>query len=217
MKNIKKELMKYIKIKLLILLECLTFVSYAKPAVVRGDSIKNYNSCILYNGHLAFNTKAIGVKYIGGSSLRSNSNIALGFNLAFEKISFTDNLFMPKKASTNIWFATGGGNVSYKITEGLFFVSELSMVMGKQETSYIITTANVTYTNVPPYTLVKSYTTHEEKEQKTIYGAHIEEHLFYHPKKAKGLIIGTSVFIRFLNAKYYENDFGICAYLGIKI
>ena len=209
--------MTYIKIKLLILLECLTFVSSAKSAIVRGDSIKNYNSCILFNGHLAFNTKAIGVKYIGGFTLRSNSNIALGFNLAYEKISLTDNLFMPKNANTNIWFATGGGNVSYKITEGLFFVSELSMLMGKQETSYIITTANVTYTNVPPYTLVKSYTMHEEKEQKTIYGAHIEEHLFYHPKKAKGLIIGTSVFIRLLNAKYYENDFGICAYLGIKI
>lgn len=209
--------MKYINIKLIIVLECLTFVSFAKFTIVGSDSITNYNSCILLNGHLAFNTKAIGIKYIGGSTLRSNSNIALGFNLAYEKIGLTDNSDIPKNASTNVWFATGGGNVSYKITEGLFFVSELSMLMGKQETSYIITTPNVTYTNVPPYTLVKSYTIHEEKEQKTIYGAHIEQHLLYHPKKAKGLIIGTSIFVRFLNAKYYENDFGICAYLGIKI
>ena len=209
--------MKYIKIKLLILLECLTFVSSSKTTSVRGDSIKNYNSCILFNGHLAFNTKAIGVKYIGGSTLRSNSNFALGFSLAYEKIGLTDNLFMPKNANTNIWFVTGGANVSYKITEGLFFVSELSMLMGKQETLYIITTANVTYTNYPLYSQITSYTIHEEKEQKTIYGAHIEQHLLYHPKKAKGLIIGTSIFIRFLNAKYYENDLGICAYLGIKI
>lgn len=176
-----------------------------------GDSIKNSNSCILLNGHLASNSKALGVKYVYDFSLKKFSKLGIGFNLASEKIWFTDNVIIPQNINTTILFGTGGVNIRYQISNYLFFQPEFSVLFGKQSITELISKP----TSYNTFGYPTSYKYSENKTEKSIFGAHLEQHIFYYPKKAKNLVIGLSIFERIINAKYYDGDFGINGYIGI--
>ena len=179
---------------------------------VDGDpKFQNYKSSILLTGHIATNTRSIGAKYTGSIILKTHTKYALGFNLASEKIWTTDNLTIPNNTSTNIKFGTVGLHLRYQITEQFFFQPEVSLLFGKQETTTLIATPS----SYGPFGVVTSYKYNEIKKEQTILGAHLEQHFFFHPKKAKGLAIGLSIFERVLNAQYYDGDFGICGYIGV--
>lgn len=172
---------------------------------------QNYKSSIMLNGHIGTNTRAVGCKYIGSIILKKYPKYALGFNLESEKVWYTDNLTLPNNTETDIKFGIVGMHLRYQINEQLFFQPEVSILFGKQE----ITTLVATPTSYGPFGTVLSYKYNEVKKEQNILGANLEQHLFFYPKKAKGLVIGLSVFERLLNAEYYDGDFGLCGYLGI--
>lgn len=192
-----------------ILLACKTY-----GAIKNSDDPKQkkYKSSILLNGHLAANTKAIGAKYIGSFILeKSAPKLAIGFNVATEKFWPTKNFSIPNNVSTAILFGIAGAHLQYRITDHLFFQPEFSLLFGKQEVERI----NSIPTSYGPYGTVLSYKYTVEQKEQTIFGTHLEQHLFFYPKKDKNVILGVSLFERILNAKYYDADFGICAYIGI--
>jgi hypothetical protein len=203
------------KMKLLVLLVInVIFISKAYGVVKNNDEPKqqNYKSSILLNGHLAANTKAIGAKYIGSFVLlKSYPKLAVGFNVSTEKFWTTNNFSIPNNVSTAILFGIAGAHLRYQIMEQLFFQPEFSLLFGKQEIEKLISTPK----SYGPYGTVLSYKYSVEQKDQTILGTHLEQHLFFYPKKDKNLIFGVSLFERVLNAKYYDADFGICGYIGI--
>jgi hypothetical protein len=173
---------------------------------------QHFNSSILLNGHLAANTKAIGAKYCGSFVLmKSYPKLAIGFNISTEKFWPTDNFLIPNNVSTTILYGIVGAHLRYQVTDWLFFQPEFSLLLGKQEIEKLISTP----ASYGPYGTVLSYKYAVEQKDQTVLGSHLEQHLFFYPKKAKDLILGISVFERVLNAKYYDADFGICGYIGI--
>lgn len=172
---------------------------------------KNYKSSILLNGHYAANTKAIGVKYIGAITLKKHPQYAVGFNLASEKIWSTKNLTIPTNIITDIVFGIAGFHFRYTLNEQLYIQPEFSVLIGKEYVSQLITSP----ASYNQYGIPTSYNYSKRNTKQTIAGAHLEQHLLYCPKKSKNLTLGISIFERLLSAKYYENDIGACAYLGI--
>ncbi len=203
--------MKKKKLKLIFILQAITFMCYSKTYFTVGDSSKNYISFISLNGHLATNSKAIGVKYVGNFILKNNNKIGLGFNLASEKIWLSDNIIIPQNISTNIFFGTGGVNIRYQINKYFVFQPEFSILYGKQ----VITELKSTPASFNPMGYPTSYKYSENKMEQTILGTHLEQYVFYYPKKAQNLILGLSIFERIINAKYYDEDFGINGYIGL--
>jgi hypothetical protein len=203
--------MKRVKFSLFLFSQSITVICYANSNCIVGDSVKNYTSFISLNGHLAINSNAIGVKYVGDFTFKNNNKIGLGFNLASEKIWFTDNIIIPQNINTTILFGTGGLNIRYQLNNYLFFQPEFSVLFGKQSITELI--SKPTSYNTLGYPT--SYKYSENKTEQSIFGAHLEQHIFYYPKKAKNLVIGLSIFERIINAKYYDEDFGINGYIGL--
>ena len=172
---------------------------------------KNYKSSILLKGHYASNTKAIGLKYTGVVVLKKQPKCAIGFNLASEKIWPTDNLVVPTNFQSNVLFGIAGLDFRFKLNDQLFFQPEFSVLIGQEHITQLISTP-ATYNQ---YGVATSYNYSERNTDQIISGGHLEQHLFYYPKKTKNLVLGISVFERFLSAKYYEEDAGVCGYLGI--
>lgn len=188
-----------------------SFLAQNNPATKNESKEKNYKSSILLNGHYAANTKAIGVKYIGAITLKKHPQYAVGFNLASEKIWLTKNIIIPTNVITDILFGIAGFHFRYTLNEQLYFQPEFSVLIGKEYVSQLIASP-VGYNQ---FGAVTSYNYSERNTKQTIAGAHLEQHLLYYPKKSKNLTLGISIFERLLSAKYYENDIGACAYLGI--
>ena len=172
---------------------------------------KNYKSSIFLNGHFATNTKAIGVKYIGDVMLKKYPKYGIGFNLASEKIWGTKNLIIPANYQTDLLFGIAGFHFRYKLNEQLYVQPEFSVLIGKEYISQLIASP----ASYNQYGVATSYNYSERHANKIIAGGHLEQHLLYCPKKSKNLVLGISVFERFSSAKYYENDIGACAYIGI--
>lgn len=126
-------------------------------------------------------------------------------------------ILIPANATTNIQFGTIGLNVNYQLNKQFVLVSEMAMILGKQETSYLIQTVSKTYVNnfYSPYVII-NYKLHEEHESNTIMGIQLQEHFLFYPNKAKGLVLGSSICFRALNAKFYKADLGLAIHIGLK-
>lgn len=188
-----------------------SFLAQNNPARENELKEKNYKSSILLNGHYAANTKAIGVKYIGTITLKKHPQYAVGFNLASEKLWGTKNLIIPANFQTDLLFGIAGFHFRYKLNEQLYIQPEFSVLIGKEYVSQFIASP----AGYNQYGVATSYNYSERNTNKIIAGGHLEQHLLYYPKKSKNLTLGISIFERFLSAKYYEDDIGACAYLGI--
>lgn len=204
--------MRNIKFIVFFIIQNITTVVYSATSLsIPSDSSKNNSSFISLNGHVASNTKAIGVKYVFDYTLKKNHKVGVGFNLSTEKIWFTNNLIIPKNINNEIVFGTGGVNIRYQLNQNLFFQPEFSVLFGKES----ITTLISTPASYNTFGYVTSYKYSESKTEQSIFGAHLEQHIFYYPQKAKNLILGLSIFERLINAKYYDEDFGINGYIGV--
>ncbi|MBK6985676.1 MAG: hypothetical protein IPH32_13395 [Bacteroidetes bacterium] len=200
------------KIAITFLLSPFSFFAQTNTALPSKETKeKNYKSSIMLKGHYASNTKAVGLKYTGVVVLKNHQKCAIGFNLASEKIWPTDNLVVPTNFQSNVLFGIVGLDFQFKLNDQLFFQPEFSILIGQEQITQLISTP----ASYNQYGIATSYNYSERNTDQIISGGHLEQHLFYYPKKAKNLVLGVSIFERFLNAKYYEEDLGVCGYLGI--
>jgi hypothetical protein len=155
---------------------------------------------------------SVSAKYSGSVRLKQFPKYSAGFNLSYERILGYIEGLVPSNVGTTIVFGTAGAHARYQINSQLAFQPEFSLLYGQQDTKKLIKVSTVQY---QPGFQVITTSYYEQKTSKKVVGGHLEQHLFYYPKKVKPLVIGFSVFERFLDAEYYDEDMGAALYLGL--
>jgi hypothetical protein len=180
--------------------------------LAQNNEPKKLQSALLSNCHAGTGAFSFGAKYSGSFMLQKYPKYSVGINASYEKIFGCIRGMIPQNVGTEIMLGSLGSHLKYQINPQFVFQPEVSILLGQQETTKYITVATIQY---QPGFQILTFNSYQKNTRQNVMGLHLEQHLFYYPKKAKPLIIGLSVFERFLNAQYYDEDLGVCLYFGL--